>query len=80
MSTKQAVSGFKVRDYQVKKAKDTEKVKLILEADVENLGAGNFDFGEILKALWSHQASETDIGLSVFMDEKILSTTADDVE
>jgi len=69
-TNKQAVTGFKVLTYQVKKAKDTEKLKLILEADVENIGSGDVDFGEILKALWSHQASETDIGFTVFVDKK----------
>lgn len=68
---KQAVGGFKVVQYKVKKAKDTEKLQLVLEASVEDLkAAGEFDFGDIMKALWSHQASETDVGFHVFMDTK----------
>ena len=69
-TTKQGVAGFKVKEYQVKKGKDTEKVKLILEANVEDIKSGEIDFGEILKALWSHQASETDVGFSLFISKE----------
>ncbi|KKM24974.1 hypothetical protein LCGC14_1599670 [marine sediment metagenome] len=68
--TKQSVAGFKVKEYQVKKGKDTEKVKLILEANVEDIKSGDVDFGEILKALWSHQASENDVGFSLFVNKR----------
>lgn len=67
---KQSVSGFKVITYQVKKGKDTEHLKLVLQADVENIGAGEYGFGEVLKALWSHQASDMDVGFSVFVKKE----------
>jgi hypothetical protein len=67
-SSKQSVTGFKVVTYQVKKGKETEHLKLVLQADVENIGAGTYGFGEVLKALWSHQASDMDVGFSVFME------------
>ena len=66
-SSKQAVTGFKVLTFQVKRAKDTEKVKLVLEADVDTIGAGNYDMGDVLKALLSHQTGDLDVGLSVFV-------------
>lgn len=68
-TTSQAVSGFKVLNFQVKKAKDTERVKIILEADVDNIGAGNFDMGDVLKALLHHQTGDVDVGLSVFIEK-----------
>jgi len=63
----QAVTGFKVSNYQVKKTKDSEQVKIVLVADANELSAGEFDIGDVLKALWAHQASELDVGLSVFV-------------
>ena len=65
--TKQGVSGFKVVSYQVKKVKDGEVVKLLLEASVDAIGAGEHDMGDVLKALLHHQTSDTDVGLSVFV-------------
>ena len=66
---KQSVGGFKVLQYTVKKAKDGEKLKLLLEADVENVKAGEYDVGDVLKALLTHQTSEVDVALSVFIEE-----------
>jgi len=66
-ATKQGVTGFKVVSYQVKRVKDGEVVKLLLEANVESIGAGDQDMGDILKALLHHQISDTDVGLSVFI-------------
>lgn len=66
-TNKQSVTGFKVVTFQVKKAKDSERIKLVLEADVDNIGAGNYDMGDVLKALLSHQTGDTDVGLSVFV-------------
>jgi precorrin-6B methylase 2 len=66
---KQSITGFKVQTYQVKKGKDTEIIKVVLQADIENVGGGDVDVGDVLKALWSHQASDTDIGLSLFVSE-----------
>jgi uncharacterized protein YqeY len=66
-ATKQAVTGFRVVSYQVKKVKDGEVVKLLLEADVDAIGAGSYDMGDVLKALLQHQVSDTDVALSVFV-------------
>ena len=68
-STKQAVTGFKVISFQVKKAKEGETVKLLLEASVDSIGAGTCDMGDVLKALLHHQTGEVDVGLSVFTDK-----------
>lgn len=67
-ATKQAVTGFRVVSYQVKKTKDGEVVKLLLEANVDAIGAGEHDMGDVLKALLHHQTGDTDVGLSVFMN------------
>ena len=67
---KQAVTGFKVLTYQSKKAKDGCKLKLVLEAEVDGITAGEFDFGDVSKALAVHQESETEVGLSLFMEEE----------
>ena len=74
VTSKQSVTGFKVLNYQIKKEKETEKVKLVLEANVEDIKAGNFDFGEVLKALWAHQAGENDVGFSLFMNKSEVVT------
>ena len=65
--TKQAVTGFKVATFQVKKTRDSERVKLVLEADVDTITAGDYNVGDVLKALLSHQTGDADIGLSVFV-------------
>lgn len=65
---KQGVTGFKVISFNVKKAKENEKVKVILEADADAIGVGpKYDMGDLLKAFLSHQTGDIDIGLSVFM-------------
>jgi hypothetical protein len=69
-TAKQSVVGFKVVDFAVKKKKDNEIVKLVLVANVDSMGAGDYDVGEILKALLHHQTGDVDVGLSVFMQEK----------
>ena len=67
---KQSVSGFKILGYSVKKSKDTEKIKLILEAEVDGISAANCNMGEIMKALLDHQVGDVDVGLSLFVDKK----------
>lgn len=67
---KQAVSGFKVCSISVKKVKDGEKLKLILEAPVENLSAGEFDVGDVMNSLTNHISGDTDVGLSIFISSK----------
>jgi len=66
-ATKQAITGFKVATFQVKKTKDTERVKLVLEGDVDEITAGELTVGDVLKALLSHQTGDTDIGMSLFV-------------
>jgi len=68
-TSKQSVTGFKVLNFQVKKAKDSERVKLVLEADVDAIGSGTCDMGDVLKALLQHQTGDVDVGLSVFVDK-----------
>jgi hypothetical protein len=66
-TAKQAVTGFKVVTFTVKKVKDGEVVKLLLEANVDSIGAGGHDMGDVLKALLHHQTGDTEVGLSVFV-------------
>lgn len=68
-TSKQAVTGFKVLTFQVKKAKDSEKVKLVLEADVDDISAGDYDMGDVLKALLTHQTGDVDVGLSISVED-----------
>ena len=74
---KQGVSGLQVKEFKVKKARDIEKVTLVLEANVDELGVGNYDVGDLFKALWAHQAGEVDVGFSVFMKAKEEEDTSD---
>lgn len=67
-SKKQSIGGFKVLAYSVKKAKDSEKIRLVLEAVVDDIAAGECDMGDVMKALLDHQVGEVDVGLSVFVD------------
>lgn len=64
---KQAVPGFKVVNVNVKKGKETEKVKLILEANVEDISAGEFEVGDVINSLMNLMTAEQDIGISVFI-------------
>ena len=68
-AVKQSVTGFKVLTFHVKKSKDTEKVKLVLEADVDSIGCGANDMGDLLKAFLHHQTGDVDVGLSVFINK-----------
>jgi hypothetical protein len=42
----------------------------VLEAEVDSITAGDFDFGDVSKALAVHQEAETEVGLSLFMEEE----------
>ncbi len=66
---KQSVTGFKVIGYMVKKSKDTEKIKLTLEAEVDSVSAGEYDLGDVMKALLEHSTGEVDVGLSLFVNK-----------
>jgi hypothetical protein len=63
---KQAVGGFRIKSFSHKKCKDSEKVLLVLEANVEDVATGNSNLGDILGAFSNHSTSEMEIGLSVF--------------
>lgn len=65
---KQAITGFKIMKYDSRKARDTEKLRIILEAEVDEISCGNFKIGDVLGAFQYHQSGETDVGLSVFMN------------
>ena len=65
---KQSVTGFQVVTCTLKKAKQDEKVRLVLEASVDGIGAGDKNLGDVLKAFADHAVSETDVGISVFMN------------
>lgn len=69
-SEKQSVGGFKVKQYLVKKTKDAEMVTITLEAFADEVRAGKFDFGDVLQALWSHQAGDYEVCLNVFIKKK----------
>ena len=64
---KQAITGFKIMKYDSRKAKDTEKIRIILEAEVDTITYGEFNIGDVLDAFQHHQSGETDIGLTVFI-------------
>lgn len=68
--TKQAITGFKIVKYDSRKAKDTEKLRLVLEADVDDIGCGEFNIGDLLGAIQHHQSGDTDVGLSVFVNKE----------
>lgn len=65
---KQAITGFKVVSYGVRRVKDCEKIKLVLEADVDDIGCGEYDMGDLQGALLHHRVSDTDVGFSLFMN------------
>ena len=64
---KQSISGFHIAGYSVKKTKDGEKIKLILEANVDDVGAGENDSGKVMSSLTNHLASDIEVGLSLFV-------------
>lgn len=65
---KQSITGFKIKDYASKKTKAAQKFRIVLEAELEDIGAGTFDMGDVQKALLTHQDSEVAVGLSLFME------------
>jgi hypothetical protein len=69
-NTKQSVTGFKVKTYAVKKTKDGEKVILVLEALGEDIAAGSFDYGDVLKSFTVHMSGDVEVGLSVFVEKQ----------
>lgn len=78
MGNAQSVGGFKVLNYSVKKAKETEKVKLVLEADVDEITTGPHSMGDFLQALLHHQTGETAVALRVFMNSSGQTDTSEE--
>ena len=68
--TKQAIGGFKIVGYSVKKSKDGEKVRLVLEAAVDDIACGDYNMGDVQGALLHHQVGDTEVGMSLFVDKK----------
>lgn len=64
----QSVTGFKVVNYVVRRVKDVEKLKIVIEAEVEDMLAGETDMGTVQKALLNHLTSDTDVGFSVLVE------------
>ena len=70
MTKKQSVAGFKVLKYDVKKSKDTEKLRIILEADVDDIKSGSMDMGDVQKAFLDHMVGEYEVGLTVLTNDE----------
>lgn len=70
VSQKQSVGGFKLLNYSMKKAKEDEKIRIVLEASVGEITSGEYDMGQVMKALLDHATGETEVGLSLFMTKK----------
>lgn len=68
-TNKQSVGGFKVVNYSVKGKKDTEVVRLVLEADVDSIVAGECTMGDVQKAFLDHLTGDTEVGLSLFVSK-----------
>ncbi len=67
---KQGIVGLKVMKFDSRKAKDTEKIRIVLEADFDDLGFGDKTLGDFLGALEHHKSSDTDVGFSLFIEDK----------
>ena len=65
---KQGVVGLKVMKFDSRKARDTEKIRIVLEADIDDLGFGEKSLGDFLGALEYHKSGDTDVGFSLFME------------
>lgn len=76
----QAVTGFKVRGYRVKKTKEGDKVCVSLEALVDDIGSGKFGLGSVLNSLLQHQVGDCDIGISLFMSDSIIKPEDEELE
>ncbi len=66
-SIRQAVKGFKVSSFNIKKGKETEKIKLVLEANVEDIASAEYDVGDVLNSVANHMTGDQEIGLSLFI-------------
>jgi len=68
-SRAQSVGGFKVVTYTMKKGKESEKLRLVLEAEVDEITSGQYDMGDVMKAFLDHATGESAVALRVFMDK-----------
>lgn len=66
---KQAFTGLKILKYDSRKARETEKLRIILEVDLDELGCGSKSVGDFLGALESHKSGDTNVGFSLFMEK-----------
>lgn len=64
---KQSITGFKIKNYASKKTKTAQKFIIVLEAELEDIGAGEYDMGDFQKALLIHQDSEVAVSLGLFI-------------
>lgn len=64
---KQSFVGMRVLKFDSRKTKDSEKLRVVLEVDMDNLGCGEYNVGDMLGALQHHQSSDTDVGFSLFV-------------
>jgi hypothetical protein len=62
----QPVQGFKVKTFTVKK----DTISLILNADKEEIRAGDFDLGDILAMLELHSTSDFTVELTLVRRDK----------
>jgi hypothetical protein len=67
---KQAFTGFKIIKYESRKAKDSEKLKIILEAELDSVGCGEYSVSDLLGAMEYHKSGDADIGFSLFVKQK----------
>ena len=67
---KQGISGLKVHRQGIRSTKDGEKLVVVLEGMIEEVKAGEYDIGDIVKALLSHKMGETEVGFSLFVEKK----------
>lgn len=66
-NVKQSIIGLKVTKFDSRKTKDTEKIRIVIEADIDDLGFGSKTLGDFFGALEHHKSGDTDIGFSLFM-------------
>lgn len=58
-----ALTGARVHSYSVRTVKDAEKLRIVLEADIDDISA---DMGDLQKALLIHKQSDTEVGMKLF--------------
>lgn len=56
------ITGAKVHSYSVRTVKDVEKMRIVLEIDVDEITK---DLGDVQKALLAHKQGDYEVGLNV---------------